>query len=91
MTDIERRTAAARFAADRKGQGAKKQETHVFWLALLQKVYGVDVPEKYVSFVPDANCKSMRIIRRAAPRAALLILTKNKNTGYPGALHRAAC
>ena len=50
MTDTERRTAAARFAADWKGRGAEKQVTQAFQLALLQKVYGVDEPEKYVSF-----------------------------------------
>lgn len=50
MTDVERRTAAARFAADWKGRGDERQETQAFWLALLQKVYGVDEPEKYVSF-----------------------------------------
>ena len=42
MTDMERRTAAARFAADWRGRGDEKQETQAFWLALLQKVYGVD-------------------------------------------------
>ncbi len=50
MTDIERRTAAARFAADWKGRGDEKQETQAFWLALLQKVYGVEEPEKYIAF-----------------------------------------
>ena len=44
MTDVEKRTAAARFAADWKGRGDEKQETQAFWLALLQKVYGVDEP-----------------------------------------------
>ena len=55
MTDSERRTAAARFAADWKGRGDEKQETQAFWLALLQKVYGVDEPEKYVSFDLPVN------------------------------------
>ena len=50
MTDLERRTAAAGFAADWKGRGDEKQETQAFWLALLQKVYGVAEPEKYISF-----------------------------------------
>lgn len=50
MTDIERRTAAARFAADWAGRGDEKQETQAFWLALLQKVYGVEEPEKYIAF-----------------------------------------
>ncbi len=30
MTDTERRTAAARFAADWKGRGAEKQVTQAF-------------------------------------------------------------
>ena len=30
MTDVERRTAAARFAADWKGRGAEKQVTQAF-------------------------------------------------------------
>ncbi len=47
MTDTERRSAAAQFAADWRGRGDEKQETQAFWLALLQKVYGVDEPEKY--------------------------------------------
>ncbi len=50
MTDVEKRTAAARFAADWKGRGDEKQETQAFWLALLQKVYGVDEPEKHIAF-----------------------------------------
>ena len=50
MTDTERRNAAARFAADWKGRGDEKQETQAFWLALLQKIYGVEEPEKYISF-----------------------------------------
>ncbi|NCE65098.1 methylase [Pseudoflavonifractor sp. 524-17] len=50
MTNVERRTAAARFAADWKGRGDEKQETQAFWLTLLQKIYGVEEPEKYISF-----------------------------------------
>ena len=50
MTDMEKRTAAARFAADWKGRGDEKQETSLFWIALLQKVYGIEEPDKYISF-----------------------------------------
>ncbi len=50
MTDVEKRTAANRFAADWKGRGDEKQETQAFWLALLPKVYGVNEPKKYISF-----------------------------------------
>ena len=50
MTDTDRRLAARQFARDWAGRGDEKQETQAFWLALLQKVYGVDEPEKYVRF-----------------------------------------
>lgn len=50
MTDAERRTAAKQFAADWQGRGDEKQETQTFWLALLQKVYGIAEPDKFISF-----------------------------------------
>ena len=50
MTDAERRAAAKQFAADWKDRGDEKQETQTFWLALLQKVYGVAEPDKFISF-----------------------------------------
>ena len=50
MTDAESRAAAKQFAADWQGRGDEKQETQTFWLALLQKVYGVAEPDKFISF-----------------------------------------
>jgi len=50
MTDMEKRTAAKEFAADWKGRGDEKQETQSFWMALLQKVFGVAEPDKYIEF-----------------------------------------
>jgi methylase of polypeptide subunit release factors len=50
MKDAERRAAAKQFAADWKGRGDEKQETQTFWLALLQKVYGITEPDKFIQF-----------------------------------------
>ena len=50
MTDMEKRTAAKEFAADWKGRGDEKQETQSFWMALLQKVFGVTEPDKFIEF-----------------------------------------
>jgi hypothetical protein len=50
MIDAERRAAAKQFAADWEGRGDEKQETQTFWLALLQKVYGVTEPDKFIQF-----------------------------------------
>ena len=50
MTDTERRAAAKQFAADWKGKGYEKGQSQPFWLMLLQKVYGVAEPEKFIIF-----------------------------------------
>ena len=55
MTDAESRAAAKKFAADWQGRGDEKQETQTFWLALLQKVYGVVEPDKFISFEKTVN------------------------------------
>ena len=71
MTDMEKRTAAARFAADWNGRGDEKQETQRFWIELLTKVFGVDgstaisfeVPVKldHTSFI-DGYIESTRVL-----------------------------
>ena len=71
MTDIERRTAAAKLAADWRGRGDEKQETQRFWIELLTKVFGVDgstaiafeVPVKldHTSFI-DGYIESTRVL-----------------------------
>ncbi len=50
MTDAQQRAAAKQFAADWQGRGDEKQETQGFWLALLQKVFAVAEPEKFIAF-----------------------------------------
>ncbi|MEY8404842.1 DNA methyltransferase [Oscillospiraceae bacterium 44-34] len=71
MIDVERRTAAARFAVDWKGRGDEKQETQRFWIELLTKVFGIDgstaisfeVPVKldHTSFI-DGYIESTRVL-----------------------------
>lgn len=50
MTDVEQRLAAKQFVKDWTGHGDEKQETQRFWMALLQKVFGVTEPDKYIEF-----------------------------------------
>ena len=50
MTDAAQRAAAKQFAADWKGRGDEKQETQAFWMALLQKAFGVEEPDKFIAF-----------------------------------------
>lgn len=50
MNDAEQRAAAKQFAQDWQARGDEKQDNQSFWLALLQKVFGVAEPEKYINF-----------------------------------------
>lgn len=50
MNDAEQQAAAKQFAQDWQARGDEKQDNQSFWLALLQKVFGVAEPEKYINF-----------------------------------------
>lgn len=50
MTDTQQKLAAKQFVKDWTGHGDEKQETQRFWMALLQKVFGVVEPEKAIEF-----------------------------------------
>ena len=50
MTEAEQRLAAKQFALDWKDRGSEKSESQTFWLMLLQKVFGVTEPDKYIAF-----------------------------------------
>ena len=50
MSEMKQRTAAKQFAADWQDRGDEKQETQSFWLSLLNKVYGIDEPDKFITF-----------------------------------------
>lgn len=50
MKDNEMRLAAKAFAAYWKDKGYEKGESQPFWLSLLRDVYGVEQPEKFITF-----------------------------------------
>ena len=50
MTDTEKRQAAKAFAEYWKDKGYEKGQSQAFWLSLLQHVYGVAEPEKFITF-----------------------------------------
>lgn len=50
MTEVQQKAAARQFVKDWLGHGDEKQETQRFWMALLQKVYGVEEPDKAIAF-----------------------------------------
>ena len=50
MTDVQKRKAAAKFAAEWQGRGRERAECQPFWLSLLRDVYGVTESEKHIVF-----------------------------------------
>ena len=50
MKDNEMRLAAKEFAAYWKDKGYEKGESQPFWLSLLRDIYGVEQPEKFITF-----------------------------------------
>lgn len=50
MDNVQQRNAVKQFVKDWTGRGDEKQDTQNFWRQLLQKVFGVEDPEKAMSF-----------------------------------------
>ena len=50
MDSVQQRNAARQFAKDWAGRGDEKQDAQNFWRQLLHDVYGMESPEKSVSF-----------------------------------------
>lgn len=86
MTDVQQRAAARQFAADWKDRGDERQETQAFWLALLQKVFGVEEPEKYISFErrvevddPRTGKRTTKFIDGYIPQTRVLVEQKGRD------------
>ena len=76
MTDAQRRSAAKQFAADWEGKGYEKGQSQTFWLALLQKVYGVAEPDKFIVFEDQIMLDHTSFIDGFIPATHVLIEQK---------------
>ena len=89
MTDMEQRTAAKAFASDWKGRGDEKQETQSFWMALLQKVYGVAEPDKYIQFELPVKLSHTSFIDGYIPATRVLIEQKGQEIDLRKGAHQS--
>ena len=76
MTDAQRRAAAKQFAADWAGKGYEKGHSQTFWLSLLQKVYGVAEPDKFITFEDQIMLDHTSFIDGFIPSTHVLIEQK---------------
>ena len=81
MNDAEHRAAARQFIADWQNRGDEKQDTQAFWLSLLQKVYGIAEPEKYISFEKVVKFDHTKFIDGYILATRVLIEQKGKDAG----------
>ena len=51
MTEVQRKEAAHKFVEYWKDKGNEKQESQSFWLSLLQQVYDIEEPEKFILMI----------------------------------------
>lgn len=86
MNEVQQRAAAKQFILDWQGRGEEKQDTQVFWLTLLKKVFGVEEPEKYISFerrveVDDLKTgkSTIKFIDGYIPQTRVLIEQKGRD------------
>jgi len=77
MTDVQRRAAAKQFAADWAGKGYEKGHSQTFWLSLLQKVYGVAEPDKFITFEDQVMLDHTSFIDGFIPSTHVLIEQKS--------------
>ena len=77
MTDTQRRAAAKQFAADWQGKGYEKGHSQTFWLSLLQKVYGVEEPDKFITFEDQIMLDHTSFIDCFIPSTHVLIEQKS--------------
>ena len=76
MTDVQQWAAAKKFAEDWKGKGYEKGHSQTFWLTLLQKVYGVAEPDKFITFEDQIMLDHTSFIDGSIPATHVLIEQK---------------
>ena len=79
MTEAEQKQAARKFAEDWKNKGSEKSESQTFWLMLLQKVFGVEEPDKYITFEEKVKLDHTSFIDGYISDTHVLIEQKGKD------------
>lgn len=75
----KQQSAAKKFAEDWKDRGYEKGESQPFWLALLRNVYGVEEPEKFITFEDQVRIDHTSFIDGIIPSTHVLIEQKGLN------------
>ena len=77
MIDIQQREAAKKFVEYWCARGDEKQETALFWIDLLQNVYGVEDASKFIQFEVPVQLDHTSFIDGFIPETRVLIEQKS--------------
>ncbi len=80
-----RQQAAKEFAEFWQGKGYEKGQSQPFWLSLLRDVYGVEHPERYITFEDQVHLDHTSFIDGYIPSTRVMIEQKGlgKNLNQP--------
>ena len=78
MTEVQRKEAAHKFVQYWKDKGNEKQESQSFWLSLLQQVYDIEEPEKFIQFEEKVMLDHASFIDGFIPSTHVMIEQKSR-------------
>ena len=79
MNAIEQKAAAQEFAEYWKDKGYEKGQGQVFWIELLQKVFGVETPTHFIQFEEQVKMDHTAFIDGYIPETKVLIEQKGSD------------
>ena len=85
MNTIEQQKAAKCFAEFWHGKGYEKGESQTFWLTLLNQVFGIEHPEKFITFEQQVHLDHTSFVDAFIPSTKVMIEQKSlgKDLGSP--------
>lgn len=78
MTDLQQRKAAREFSEYWENKGYEKGESQPFWLSLLRDVFGIEHPERFISFEETVKIDNTSYIDGYIRDTNVLIEQKSK-------------
>lgn len=78
MTEVQRKESAHKFVQYWKDKGNEKQESQSFWLSLLQQVYDIEEPEKFIQFEEKVMLDHASFIDGFIPSTHVMIEQKSR-------------
>jgi hypothetical protein len=85
MNTTQQQKAAKEFAACWQGKGYEKGESQIFWVELLEQVFGIQKPSEFLSFEQQVKLDHTAFIDAFIPRTHVMIEQKSieKDLGEP--------